>query len=292
MNDCSKSTAELFADVEEELDEFFDSELLSEDDLREIIERYELTPNNTLSDYDFFISACCNERVTESIIRCLLEYFPDAVAAADEDGWSALHFACMNNNVTLKIIQLLIDAAPASVRSANNKGVMPLHALCINENVQVIEAAIRCILEYFPAAAGVADDEGMTPLHVACKNASLNSIRLLVEAAPDSVRSPCNGGYTPLHRLCMNRSIDKAEKNQILKYLLDKHPEAVRHATNGIGRLPIHYAGWYQSPEFCRVLIEVCPGSEQMATHSEDKLPLHYACWGGTPCTVEYLYKL
>ena len=60
-----------------ELFEFCKSESLSEEGgLHEIIDRHGLKPDNTQNisdDYKFFLSACQNERVTEGIIRCLLE---------------------------------------------------------------------------------------------------------------------------------------------------------------------------------------------------------------------------
>ena len=201
-----------------ELFELCKSESLSEEGVRGIIERHGLTHCNNLSDYKFFRAACLNERVTEEIIRCLLEYFPDAASAANNKGSLPLHFACWNKNMTVNIIQLIIDAAPDSVRSANNEGQMPLHILCRNDK------------------------------------------------------------------------LDGAAAIQILKLLLDKHPDAARHSSNNYGRLPIHTASRWRSPDFCRVLIEAYPGSERRADAS-DVLPLHIACCFNTVATVEYLYR-
>eukprot|EP00574_Skeletonema_japonicum_P002718 CAMPEP_0201729230 /NCGR_PEP_ID=MMETSP0593-20130828/18406_1 /ASSEMBLY_ACC=CAM_ASM_000672 /TAXON_ID=267983 /ORGANISM="Skeletonema japonicum, Strain CCMP2506" /LENGTH=89 /DNA_ID=CAMNT_0048221541 /DNA_START=42 /DNA_END=308 /DNA_ORIENTATION=+ len=66
------------------------SESHSESGLSEIIERHELTSNNDDTDGQykqiFFHYACCNERVNEGIIRLLLEYFPDAAKATNQNG--------------------------------------------------------------------------------------------------------------------------------------------------------------------------------------------------------------
>ena len=74
-------------------DELFNlsrSESLSEEGLREIIEcdhQLRLNDNHHLvSDCDFFLEACINERFNEEIIQCLLEYFPAAASAAEEEG--------------------------------------------------------------------------------------------------------------------------------------------------------------------------------------------------------------
>ncbi len=97
-----------------ELETLCKSNLLSEDGLRKIFERYGLTPNNDnalVSNNHFFLWACWNEkRVNEEIIRCLIEYFPTAASATDEDGTTPLHHACQNKSMTRGIIELLIDA--------------------------------------------------------------------------------------------------------------------------------------------------------------------------------------
>ena len=90
-NDSSQSDESILA---KELYELCSSDSLSEDGLREIIERYGLNDNRHVSDYSFFIAACCNEKFNEGIIRFLLEYFPAAAMATDETGWSPLHYTC------------------------------------------------------------------------------------------------------------------------------------------------------------------------------------------------------
>ena len=195
--------------------------LLSEEGLRQIIERHGfITNHHVVSDYDFFLVACINKKISVGIIQCLLEYFPDAASATDKDERSPLHCACINPNVTLDIIQLLIDANPASVR---------------------------------------------------CED---------------------NDGNTPLHYLCDNGEVDEATALEILKLLIEKYPEVVRHANNDRGgRLPIHKASRGRSPEFCCVMIEAYPGSEQI-TDGNGLLPLHHACTTGSLATVEYLHNL
>ncbi len=206
----------------EELEAFCTSESLSEDGLRDIIERHELTPQTNIDvpRYDFFRFACRNEGVTEGIIRCLLEYFPDAAKATDNDGQTPLHFVCRNPNVTLNIVQLLIDAAP------------------------------------------------------------------------DKICSVDNIGRTPLHYLCRYKEVDEMTAIEIMRLLIEKCPEAVRHYKDNNGSLPIHLASFAaRSPEFYRVLIEAYPGSERI-TNVNGAMPLHFACMNGAAATIEYLYKL
>jgi len=195
--------------------------LLSEEVLRELITRHGLKPNNNLNirDYEFFLWVCANERVTEEIIRCLLEYFPAVGSFTSTDGKTPLHLLCNNTNVTWSMVELLIDAAP-------------------------------------------------------------NSVRIVTQL-----------GWMPLHCLCLNRKLDDEISMEILKLLIQKCPQAVRHADYDTGFLPIHRACGSRAPDFCRVLIEAYPGSERI-TASNGMLPIHIACTSNTVATVEYLYKL
>ncbi len=158
---------------------------------------------------------------------------------------------------------------------------------------RVDEEIIHCLLEYFPTAASATNSIGQTPLHAACyrANVSLGVVKLLIDAAPDSVLRIDDDGWMPLHYLCDNDKIgDEISAVNILKLFIEKHPEVVRHADNE-GDLPIHYAAGFRSPEFCQLLIEAYPGSERINA-SNDILPLHWACHYNTVATVQYLYNL
>jgi ankyrin repeat protein len=181
-----------------------------------------LEPNNPVSNYKFFLRACRNEKANEGIIRCLLEYFPAATSATDYyNGRSPLHLVF-------------------------NKNITP----------NVSEGRIRCLLQYFPQGASATDDEGRSPLHCACsnKNITLNIVQLLIDAAPNSVRTvEDNNGWMPIHCLCRNNNVDEIIAIEILKLLVEKCHESVRRASWN-GDRPIHYAAMTRSPEFCRVL--------------------------------------
>ena len=266
-----------------ELEKYCYSDSLSERGLREMFERHGLTPNqNRLSEYgDARYEVCDNEKVTEGIIQCLLEYFPDAATPTD-DGWTPLHTLCSNKNVTLDIIKLLVDAAPESVRSVDNDGWMPggmpLHCLCENEEVDEATAVLilKFLLEKHPEAVRHANDGGYLPIHYACWWRSPEFCQELIDAYPDSVRSVDNYECTPLHHLCDNNQVDDTAAMQVLKLLIDKYPEAVWHPNDG-GFLPIHYACRWRSPEFCQELIDAYPDSVRSVT-GNGCTPLYYLC--------------
>jgi ankyrin repeat protein len=386
----------------EELSEFCRSDSLSEDGLRGIIERHGIIAlNNNITDYKFFHDACRNERLTDGILRYLLQYFPNAARAVGEEGRLPLQIACFNKNVTLNMVHLLIDAFPDSVRHENNKGSMPLHALCGNKHLNeevVLEilkllvekcpesvrqtsrdsnlpihpaaafqspgfcrllieaypgseritniygylpfhAACQCntvatakyLYQLYPESINVAAkggtypihcairgltlrsnpkdgievvkfllecnpdaliSTGETPLHIACRieNVTLEIVQLLVDAFPESLCHEENKGYIPLHLLCLNKNLDEEVRWDILKLLMGRCLEPVRHAATE-SNLPIHIAAANQSPEFCRLLIEAYSESERK-TNDNGQLPFHYACRCNTVATAKYLYQL
>jgi ankyrin repeat protein len=83
---------------------------------------------------------------------------------------------------------------------------------------------------------------------------TLNIVQLLIDAAPNSVRTvEDNNGWMPIHCLCRNNNVDEIIAIEILKLLVEKCHESVRRASWN-GDRPIHYAAMTRSPEFCRVL--------------------------------------
>jgi ankyrin repeat protein len=224
----------MMKDLTRILEEYVPSLIFSEAGLRELFERHGFLPNTDynphMGDYHFFAAACSHERVSEGILRCLLEYFPDA-ASAPRPWWRC---------------------------------ATPLHMICSN------------------------------------KNATLGMVKLIIEAAPESVQKEDDLGRMPLHKLCCNINLDDEVAVDILKFLVMKYPEAIQHfagicedgeETDSPAILPIHLAAEKQSTEFCSVLIEAYPGSERLVD-LDLKMPLHHACNGCNAAKVEYLYKL
>eukprot|EP00985_Skeletonema_marinoi_P027740 scaffold23257_cov74-Skeletonema_marinoi.AAC.1 len=188
--------------------------------------------------------ACCNEEVTEGIIRCLLEYFPAAISDADGNGQLPLHAACgLNNNMTLGIIQLLIDAAPDSVRHQDNNGSMALHHLCKSEkNLDETTAMkiLKLLLEKHPESIRHANNKGLLPIHIASlASRSPEFCRVLIEAYPGSEKIGNDMGrlgyMLPLHCACMSNTAATVE------YLYGLYPVAINHVPTK-GMYPIHLA--------------------------------------------------
>ncbi len=221
------------------------SDSLSENSLRKILDTYNNLDLN-LTRYEFFIVACNNELVTEEILRCLLEYFPDAAGATMQrstEGSPVLTplytILLFNKNVTLGMVQLLIDAYPESLDRANNNHCNPLRYLCSNKNIDDTAAVdiLGWLLERCPEAAQHVDGDGRLPIHKAVDpSKSPEFCRMLIEAYPGSERMADSNGTLPFHGACMTGSVVTAE------YLLKLYPECINLAADGTGIYPIHFA--------------------------------------------------
>ncbi len=257
---------------------------LSEDNLRGIIERHGVAPNNNdipnNNYYRFLHWACRNERVTEGILRYLLEYFPNAVRYADENeiGRLPLHNICENKNVTLGMVQLLVDAYPKSLRHEDNTGMVPLHTLCGNYDLddEVGLEILKLLIEKCPGALRHAARKGSLPLHLAAMTQSPEFCRTLIEAYPGSERMTTGTGKLPFHLACQYNTV------ATVKYLYQLHPESVHVATNN-GAYPIqctiilglkNRSNLKDGIEVVKFLLDCNPD----ALSSTGETPLHVAC--------------
>ena len=236
-NDGCSSTDEWLAD---KLFEYCQSNEITEEGIHEIIQSHKESSsdnNHEVSDHQFFRVACSNERVNEGIIRCLLEYYPDAALIVDvaDDRRLPLHYACENNNVSIGIIRLLIDAAPDSVPHEESKGHLPLHCLCGNTNLDEATALeiLNLLLEKHPESIRHETNEGHLPIHFAACHLSPEFCRVLIEAYPGSERIADDKGMLPLHYACLNNTV------AIVEYLYNLYPDSIEQIASE-AFYPIH----------------------------------------------------
>jgi ankyrin repeat protein len=258
-----------------ELRDFCRSESLSEDGLREIIERYNII------DYhrSFIMAACRNELVTERVLRYLLEHFPKAASFISKNGSTPLHAMSSNKNATPGMMQLLIDACPGSLRRASDdKGWMPIHALCHNNDLDDLVALniLRSILEKCPGSESVRNTtkKGNLPLHFAALRRSPEFCHLLIEAYPGSERIKNCQGHLPLHAACEYNNV------ATVKCLLQLYPES--NEANSYGDCPINYAVWNlknrSNPSDGIEVVQLLMDDNPDALSASGETPLHIAC--------------
>jgi ankyrin repeat protein len=152
---------------------------------------------------------------------------------------------------------------------------------------------VKMLIERNPSAVEATTENGASLLHLGCLNNSmtLQIAKFLVEKRNDLTHQLNSQSRLPLHVLCTNSNIDETTSLEIFKFLVGKHPESVRHRTEFLGSLAIHYAAAYRSRNFCEALINEYPESVSLVNENGNA-PIHVACGFGKKETAEYFYSL
>ncbi|KAJ6582574.1 ankyrin repeat-containing domain protein [Mycena vulgaris] len=148
-----------------------------------------------------------------------------SVDQAENDGWTALHFAARSGRLSLG--QLLI-AHSASVDQAASNGCTALHFPSVGSHLDVAQLLIE-----HSAYVDQAENNGWTALHFATQSGRLNVAQLLIEHSA-SVDQTDNNGWTALHFATQSGRLNVAQ-------LLIEHSASMDQATKD-GRTALHFA--------------------------------------------------
>jgi hypothetical protein len=190
-----------------------------------------------------------NESQPARIIKTVLNYFPGAVAVADNDGNLPIHIAvtAFRGSDVVNIIYLLLDEARRQVEDPNGvrfRNKSRTESFSLNGDAPstrsdfIIEEDLHCTL--------VVNDNDETPLVAAIRaHASWKVVEALVSGRDGSasVQRMDFSGNTPLHLLVSDEYKDPTSVMTMLKTA----PEAARIA-NQYGMLPIEIACMHKLP--------------------------------------------
>ena len=274
------------------LKEYCGSDDLSLDGVQEIVSRMQ----NKQADYSFFPflhQVCTNSRVTFEVVEYLLGRFPQAARRTTtkfslddgdtEESTYALHLACCNTVCPNAVIQLLVQKYPLALQHSGtiyDKETddctygLPLHQYLLRPNIDI--DTVKLIVEEYPQALMVVDDTdsdsptGNLPIHTLLWNEDIASnllhdvLQYLIDTEPSAVRVENVDGLTPLHVACSNRNVTPG----IIHLLLDSWPGVVNHQDNH-GKLPIHTLcenGFSLEEKLSlNILVEASPSSVERA---------------------------
>ncbi|KAL7506655.1 hypothetical protein ACHAXN_003910 [Cyclotella atomus] len=216
------------------------------------------------------------EKVDEAIIRfaeLLLMHAPWLISAIALDGYLPLHTAC-RYGLSLSVIKFLYDECPYIIHTRNKSGSTPLDVAqgsCHYANDHTQDAVIiffRGQLSLINEAENVTkpDFRGQLPIHRAVFNADLpvGTVKLLLEANPDSVLIADCRGQTPLHIACRRCSLD------VIKCLVDADEGTLRNK-DASGDLPLQTACRHGKCNVVKWLLEM-PGSGVSVVNNEGRL--------------------
>lgn len=165
------------------------------------------------------------------------------------NGHLPVHLAAYGNrHLTVKY---LFDADPSTLDTHNSDGKLFFRTVQMEGGNPDVKAFLEVQWSYFvrfllSSTLTVRDSDGQVPLHRALydNHASLGSIKLLLEANPDSLFIADNNDTLPLHVACGRGSAD------IVEYLVDyfatsfgeeRRPNIMQKKDKW-GNTPLHYA--------------------------------------------------
>ena len=151
------------------------------------------------------------------VIKRLLASYPAGAMQLDADGRLTLHWAC-KMCFSIATIKMLINAYPGSIFVRENKyGYTSLAIACMSP---LDESVFEVLLSRSRAVASVADSHGALPLHLACHNyaqLSPSIVKHLIEAYPQAIVARDKEGRTPADIASL--VIDTAQREELQRIL-------------------------------------------------------------------------
>lgn len=129
----------------------------------------------------------------DDLFRLLVDAEPSLMQILDSRGWSPLHSACTNEStMNPRIVKAMLQLDPGlAAKEDEVMGLLPIMFLCSNnlmDDAASVEV-LKLLLEAYPASAKCRTGRGQIPLHVAVQRRSQKFCELLVEAFPESVKA-------------------------------------------------------------------------------------------------------
>jgi ankyrin repeat protein len=205
------------------------------------------------------------------VVPVVFNSFPSAVQHKNKLGEYTLHTAIARHQLE-EVILKMIELLPSAVKETDAAGYYPLHLACRTGS----ETLIMKLLEMFPVAAGIPVSGNVFALHLACDyNKSLAVIQKLVELYPLALKNKVSG-WCPIQ----NAAFSGRSQNgvQVLNYLLEIDPTALKRRPGGNGRTVLHVAcRQHRSIDIIRYLVHHQGIPINMKDNDGDT-PLHIAC--------------
>lgn len=181
---------------------------------------------------------------------------PVEIAYVDMNRYTALHIACQGDT-PIDVLKALVEAYARCAPVVTMTVETPLH-LAVRGNITRTAAAcsieaVKILLEGIgEKQATSARYRGAAPIHTAClEGASVEIVRVLLQANPESVSFRDNDGNTPL--LCAIASATRTQRQtptyEVLTLLLETCPDAAKMAN-------------YRGVKPLELLMEACCHSE------------------------------
>ena len=220
---------------------------------------------------------CFSDQV--SMLRQLLHADVSAVLVQNSDGNTPLHLLCRlradhgddGKSATLMAMCMqLLDTCPAVALIANSNGSLPLHCLCSGDSADT--TFLQQLIAAYPEGLQRGKNDGGLPAHLAAKFGTLEMLTVVLDAYPEAVSSNARLG-TPMHQAAYRSD---AAGPEIIRYLYDRHPAAIKTPCRERGWYPLHFAAESGSYAVLKLVHTHYPEAISIATtDGYQNLPLH-----------------
>ena len=158
------------------------------------------------------IRHACAYGASLDVIKALVTGYPESLAHEGPIGGDLPLNYAIYNRASAEVLSFLMESYPAVIDQEDNTGRTSLDHLIEKEYAIKIDA------------------DGMYLLHHACKNLySVHLVRLLILANSESCMKKDNNGFIPLHHACANNDGSNMES---IKILLDAFPDSTTGKDN------------------------------------------------------------
>jgi ankyrin repeat protein len=159
--------------------------------------------------------AAANTNCQSSLLKKIVELNPRGASQADRHGKLPLHLACESGRDWAGV-EFVYNAFPGAISQVeqNSRRWNPLQmaASCRTAGAELISN----LAKLHPESARVADSRARYALHLACLSDKgwEEGLRVLFEAAPDSIRCPDDCGLLPFFICCFRYCASSLEKTE------------------------------------------------------------------------------
>lgn len=115
------------------------------------------------STHMYPLHLACKAGADYELLDTLMDIYPKAIDAIDNNGNTLFHVACTSRKLDLELADRLLEQCHyETVQIANEDGALPLHLAVSNRASWPV---LQLLIDHYPEALDIKDDKGNVPLH-------------------------------------------------------------------------------------------------------------------------------
>jgi hypothetical protein len=152
-----------------------------------MMEKYPAALRQPIYSGDLPLHIECINRCRSAVITRCIELYPEALAAANDDGSMPLHLLLNRRRSDIKDALIMIEKYPAALKHPNRDEELPLCVECSN---RCRSAIISKCIELYPEALSKTDFNRYLPLHWLLENdfSTIEDALMMIEKYPSALQ--------------------------------------------------------------------------------------------------------